>query len=188
MRKVLLIIFLISPFINGFGQGVSFYKENITMNIERGNFYVSGVYYVKSDKKKIETVSYPYPHQLSYGEVDSIYIFNLTTNEIIMPEKTDINSTVFKMDFSNNNELMIQISYKHKLLANRAEYILKSTISWKKPLEQANYQLIIPSNLNVYRFSIPPQDSIITNKKVVYYWEKHNYMPVENFIFEYKMK
>ena len=79
----------------------------------------------------------------------------------------------------------IQISYRQKLLGNRAEYILKSTIGWKKPLDQASYQLIVPSGIRISSFSIAPQDSIVTDGEVVYLWNKYHYMPSENLIFEY---
>ena len=188
MLKVFLVLALIIPFNNVFSQGFSFYKENITMKIEKDYFYVTGIYYLKSDRSKSETLVYPFPVDSSFGAVDSIFVFNLTTNENIMLKKIKTNYAVFKIDFSHNSELMIQIAYRQKLLATRAEYILESTISWKKPLDQANYQLIVPSNMHICKFSIPPQDSIITKKDIVYYWEKFNYMPSENLIFEYKIK
>ncbi len=186
MLKVLLVLSLIISFFNACSQGFSFYKENITMKIERDHFYVTGIYYLKSDRSKSETLVYPFPVDSSFGEVDSIYVFNLTTNENIMLKKLKTNYAVFKIDFSHNSELMIQVAYRQKLLDTRAEYILKSTISWKKPLDQANYQLVVPSNMHICKFSIPPQDSIITKKDIVYYWRKLNYMPTENFIFEYE--
>jgi len=155
------------------------------MKIADDFFYVSGTYYLKGEISSNKTLVYPFPVDPLYGNVDSVYFFNLTSNEIIIPQKTNNKSSVFKIDFGKNNKMVIQASYRQKLLSNKAEYILKTTMAWKKPLEQANYQLIIPANIRITTFSISPQDSVNSGKEVIYYWEKHNYMPGENMIFEF---
>jgi hypothetical protein len=167
------------------GQGFRFYKENITMKIEKDYFHVTGIYYLKSDGNKSEVLVYPYPVDSLYGTVDSICIYSMTSNTIIKPNKTDRDKTVFTLGFGHNPDQDIQISYRQKLLGNRAEYILKSTIGWREPLDQANYQLIVQSGMLITRFSIPPQDSIVTGQERVYLWKKHDYMPSENLIFDF---
>jgi hypothetical protein len=170
------------------GQGFRFYKENITMKIEKEYFHVSGIYYLKSDGNKSEVLVYPYPVDSLYGAVDSICIYNMTNNPVIKPLKTDRDKTVFTLDFSHSPDQEIQISYRQKLRGNRAEYILKSTIGWRKPLDQANYQLIVPSGMHISKFSILPQDSIVTSQEKVFLWKKYNYMPSENLIFDFIIK
>jgi len=170
------------------GQNISFYKENITMKIEKEAFYVTGIYQVKTDTCQKGILLYPFPEDRKYGKVDSIYIYNLTTNQIIEPLKVESSHLIFKIDFSRHKDLKIHISYRQKLNSTRAEYILKTTQSWHKPLLSANYQLIVPSDVMVYQFSILPQDWIITETETIYYWEKSNYMPEENFIFDFIKK
>jgi len=80
---------------------------------------------------------------------------------------------------------MIQISYRQKLLSTSAEYILQSTIGWRKPLDQANYQLIVPKNIEIINFSIIPDNSVDYTTEMVYFWEKYNYLPPKNFTFEF---
>ncbi|MCK9398930.1 MAG: hypothetical protein M0Q51_02900 [Bacteroidales bacterium] len=185
MHKTLLfLIFLISYSI-GFGQDISFYKENITMKIEKDYFYVTGNYYLKTNGDKLATLVYPFQVDSLMGEVDSIYIFNLTANEPVEPLSNRRDGIVFRADFGDNTELLILISYRQKLSGNRAEYILESTIGWRKPLDQADYQLIIPDNLKVVRFSIPPDESILTDTERIYYWSKTDYMPTGNMVFEF---
>jgi hypothetical protein len=188
LRGILLVFFLCGTMFQGHSQGFAFYKENITFKIEGNSFYVSGIYYLRSDSGIIKPLIYPYPVDASLGDIDSVYIYNLSTNKPITPVKSDNKRTIFNVDFSSGNDLAIQISYRQMLLGTHAEYILKSTRYWKKPLEQANYQLIVTSRINIDKFSIPPQDSIFTNKEVIYYWEKYNYYPAENMSFEFARK
>ncbi len=181
--------FLFSVFIvlsaNIFSQGLSFYKEIITMKIDRGYFHVTGIYYLRSDRKTSEVLVYPYPAGPLYGAVDSVSIHNLTSDKPVTPLKTDKLNTIFNIDFSHAGDQEIQIYYRQRIAGNRAEYILKSTIGWKKPLDHASYQLIVPSGIRISSFSIIPQDSIATDREVVYLWNKYHYMPSENLIFEY---
>lgn len=155
------------------------------MKIENGYFYVSGIYHFKNDKGNAGTLFYPFPTDSIYGKVDSIYIFNLKKNEVIKPLDIKRSHFAFHVEFRDDPEVAIQISYRQKLLESRAEYILKTTASWGKPLEQAHYQLIVPAELKVLKFSIPPMDTTITSGEIIYYWQKYNYMPSDNMIFEF---
>jgi len=185
MLKLFFSCALAIAFYNVSGQDFNFYKENITMKIEEGYFHVNGIYYLKNESRKVKTLVYPFPVDPLYGKVDSFYIINLKTNEIIEPLQTDVSNAVFKIDFSNHNELAIQVSYRQELLSSRAEYILESTIAWKKPLDQANYQLIVPNSIERVTFSIPPGDSSVYEDERLYFWEEFNYMPTGNLIFDF---
>jgi hypothetical protein len=184
-RSLLLLVFHFS-FFTIQAQDVSFYKENITMKIEQDYFYVTGNYFLRTTGDQSIILVYPLPVDSLYGEVDSINIFNLTTNHPvnILERKKDV--AVFKAEFGEYKEIEILISYRQKLLGNRAEYILESTASWRRPLEQADYQLIAPKGLEIINFAIPPDKSISAGEETIYYWAKKNYMPDRNMKFEFK--
>jgi hypothetical protein len=155
------------------------------MKIERNYFYVTGNYFLRTAGDQSIILVYPLPVDSLYGEVDTINIFNLTTNNPvkILERRKDV--AVFKLEFGEYKEVELLISYRQKLLGNRAEYILESTASWRKPLEQAEYQLIVPIKLKISGFSIPPADSLTTVDEMIYYWTKKNYMPDRNMRFEF---
>ena len=145
-------------------QDVSFYKEIITMRIEKDYFYVTGSYYLGTTGDTAITLVYPFPADSLYGEVDSLPILNLTLDKTIKPLARRKESAVFKADFGEFSRILILISYRQKLLGSRAEYILESTAGWRKPLEQADYQLIVPPGLEIVYFSIPPDESMIAEQ------------------------
>lgn len=183
-RFILLFIIHFSLFTTK-GQDVSFYKEIITMKIEKDYFYVSGSYYLKTVRDRSVALVYPFPVDSLMGEVDSILVFDMTENKPIELINKRAEGIAFKADFGDKNELVILISYRQKLLGGRAEYILESAKGWKKPFEEADYQLIIPDSLKVVSFSIPPDESVISDKEIIYYWSKTNYMPSKNIVFEF---
>ena len=167
------------------GQDVSFYKENITMKIEGDYFYVSGTYYFRTVSDSSIVLFYPFPIDSIYGEVDTLLIFNLNANKKIEPLETRSNGSVFKVDFGNEQETAILISYRQKLIGNRAEYILTTTASWRQPIEQADYQLIVPDSLNITYFSFKPDKSQPVDDEIIYYWSRRDFMPRMNMVFEF---
>lgn len=176
---------LVIFFLNISGQEVTFYQEEITMKIEQDYFYVTGNYYLRTTGDKSITLVYPFPSDSLYGEADPIIIYNLSSDRPIDSLVRKRNSLAFKADFGENTDIIIMVSYRQKLLGNRAEYILESTKSWGKPFEKADYQLIVPGNMQVLHFSFPPDDSIHTDMEKIYFWTKTNFFPTRNMVFEF---
>jgi hypothetical protein len=188
MKKRFLFFALIALSLGVSGQQLSFYRENITMKIQEQQFYVSGTYYFRYNLTDKKLLYYPFPTGDQYGNPDSVFLYDLTNNKPIEPMKQDSSGLLFLVDFSKSSDISVQISYRQTLLGNQAEYILETSKVWGKPFEEASYQLIIPANIVITRFAIPPGDSIITNPDKIYTWEKYNYMPEKNMVFEFEQK
>jgi hypothetical protein len=157
------------------------------MRIQNDHFYVSGMYYLKNETKESQTLVYPFPVNPLLGKVDSLYVYNITNGEVIIPIIKIENTPVIKIGFEEEEQI-IQISYRQVLLGNQAEYVLKSTRGWKNPLVRANYELIVPVSYHMTYFSLLPNDSIVLKNEKVYFWEIFNFMPTENFLIEYQVK
>ncbi|MCU0370819.1 MAG: hypothetical protein MUC31_05345 [Bacteroidales bacterium] len=170
-----------------FGQDISFYKENITMKISNGYFYVTGYYYLETTGDRSVALVYPFPVDPFYGDPDSILVFNLTTDQPVDLLESKDEGVVFTAEFGEySNELQLLISYRQQLLQNQAEYILESTAGWRSPLQQADYQLIVPKGMEIIDFSIPPDEVIQADEEKIYYWSRKDFMPRANMIFEFR--
>ncbi len=185
MIRFLILIFLIVLESGAIGQSLSFYRENITMKIDGQNFYVSGTYYFRYDQNDKKLLHYPFPTDEFYGNPDSVYLYDLTNDVALQPLEIDSSMLLFLVDFSNNSEVTVQISYKQPLKSNQAEYIIETTQVWGEPFEEATYQLIIPSNISIQNFSIAPSDSITTEFDKVFTWKMYDYMPDKNIVFKF---
>jgi hypothetical protein len=182
-RGILIILFF--PIIACIGQNPDFFQEEITMRIKGNHFYVTGVYHLKSAQNSKITLVYPLPSDSIYGEVDSVYIFSMALQKVIIPECKDKYKLTFTTELSDTSDQIIQISYRQKLLSNKAVYILRSTSNWGKPLKLANYHLIVPEDIQIKSFSIEPDHSINNGKEVIYYWVRYNFMPSQNLEFAF---
>ena len=188
MPRYFLLFVMCLPFYSLVSQDLSFYKEIITMRISNHRFYITGTYYLKNSALEQKVLIYPFPVGPAYGKVDSVVIFDLTDNQLVKPEITDSAKLLFIIDFTNDYEKVLQISYQQELKEFRAEYILESTLNWREPIKEVHYQLIISKDLEITDFSILPGDSIITENEIIYTWEKYNYLPSRNMIFDFRYK
>ncbi len=167
-------------------QGMTFVRENISMRLSENYFYVTGQYTISGDGTNGKSLLYPLPVDALYGNVDSIYIYDLNANESISPIKIEKEMVVFKFDFNGENETIIQISYRQRIFSNKAEYIVKTTKYWSKPLVKADFQLVVPNNLQITNFKHEPDMFSKLDHEHIYYWEFYNFMPDKNmeFVFD----
>lgn len=75
----------------------------------------------------------------------------------------------------------VKILYRQRHNGAEARYILLTTKLWDKPLETANYNLVVKKNIKVNQFSINPDSSVAFGETQVYYWKRENFMPTKDF-------
>jgi len=168
-----------------FSQGLHFYREDLTFEIKNGFFIVDGIYnFCNNGEKEIQQVLfYPFPADRLYGAVDSIYALDmLTGTQAEMINKTG-KGFFFKIGLLPYGTGKYQISYRQRLLKNKAEYILLTTQKWGLPFETAFYKLITPADVRITSMSYNPDSTKQKGDRTIYYWSKKNFMPEKNMIF-----
>lgn len=169
-------------------QEIEFYKEDIIFSLSPKYFQVEGIYYFSNvgDKPVNTILFYPFPQDSIYGKVDSVFIMNMndsTPKDIILKKNSE--GVFYPVKLAPYNMTKFKIYYRQELLNGRAEYILTSTRKWKKPLRQAEYQLIVPEDIHISFTSYKP-DSIKTSDSIkVYFWDKKDFMPDKNMVFKF---
>lgn len=184
MKRLFLFSLLFFPY-TVFSQNFQFYNEKITFEIKNNFFYVDGIYnFCNNGDKEIQKVLfYPFPIDSLYGEVDSINAFDVnakSANIIVSKTKKGMS---FKIILSPYGVGKYSISYRQRILKNKAEYILTTTQRWGVPFENASYKLISPLNMKITSMSYIPDSTMQKNDNLIYYWSKKNFMPDKNMIF-----
>ena len=181
--SILFILFLFPSFV--FSQYLQFYREDITFEIKDGFFYVDGIYnFCNNGNKEIQQVLfYPFPIDSLYGEVDSINAIDVNAkSQNIIFNKT-AKGFLFKIGLNPYGIGKYKISYRQKLLKNKAEYILVTTQKWGTPFESSNYKLITSDTMRITATSYTADSTMQINGKKIYYWNKKDFMPDKNMIF-----
>lgn len=189
MRKLITVLCISLISLRLFSQStIEFVKEDLTFEIRNDSFIVQGVYYFYSapEKEQTFTILYPFPDDSIYYAPTDISVYNLNEKSTVKYSHKDRRSIVFQARVKGESPFII--SYKQKLKLFKAEYILLSTGSWGKSLSTANYKLVIPAGIKVKKFSINPDISTEIGDKTIFLWQRENFNPDKNLIFEYEKK
>lgn len=166
---------------------IEFFKEDLQFELRDGYFIVAGNYYFRNptDQAILVTLFYPIPRDSMLGMYDSaevIYSSQQTDSPITVIKE---NGFFFNVEIDANSTAQYYISYRQKLLGNKAKYIFTTTSTWGKPLESAVFQLTFPKNLTIDSLSMLPDSLQENDNEYTLFWEKENFMPREDFVIRY---
>lgn len=186
MNKIIIILTFSLLSLNlSFSQNtLNFVKEDITFEIKDSVFSVNGIYYLHASSHGKFSILYPFPTDSIYGEPNEISVHDINSGRSIAFKKTsDLSSIVFQTQANIKSPL--KISYQQSLKSNRARYILLTTHYWKKALKEVDYKLVTDINFKIKSFSIEPDTAFELNGKMVYIWQKKDYLPNVDFIIDF---
>ncbi|MCL5031369.1 MAG: hypothetical protein M1480_20390 [Bacteroidetes bacterium] len=182
MIKISWLLLFICSF--AYGQRANFFKEDITFRLDSIHFNVEGYYWFanNSDKPVSSDIFYPFPN--SSGEkIDSIRLFNISAGQKTHYKLEGSNGISFDLFIAPHDTVLFQIGYRQELTSDSAEYILRTTQGWGKPLEHAEYKLIVPADFKIKNFSYQPDKSYNIENQKIYYWKMENFMPSRDMVF-----
>jgi hypothetical protein len=186
MKKSL--IFIILLFCQALpAQRASFFKEDITFRLNGRSLDVDGYYWFANNSGQTvkSEIFYPFPNYKG-EKIDSIRLFNITRAMRAINQRNETHGISFELSLAPGDTALYQIGYRQELFSDSAEYILKSTQDWGRPLSHAEYKLIIPDTIVITNFSYKPDRLYEIERCHVYYWQKENFLPSEDMIFCFK--
>ncbi len=182
MKKFIYFFFLLS--LSAFGQRADFYREDITFRLDSISLDVEGYYWFAnhSDKAVNSDIYYPFPNYHS-ETIDSVRLYNISAGHKSSFMREGEHGISFILNIAPFDTVLFQIGYRQKIMVDSAVYILRTTQGWGKPIEFAEYKLIVLNTFLIKRFIYPPDKTYEMEKYKIYYWKKENFMPVQDMIF-----
>jgi hypothetical protein len=175
MNKFLGLLLFLSPLLLCSQNSLRFVGERIDFEIDRAHFTTNGLYFLAnvSDRGMERVIIFPFAENAD--SINVKHVFNLKTKH-----KVDFNllpgAISFSLYFAPHDTIGVNVFYTQKTGPENI-YILESTQAWGKALKSAKYSLQVDASVVVDGFSYPP-DSQDGN---VYYWDKKDFYPKENF-------
>jgi hypothetical protein len=170
---------------------IDFYQEEITLAVNDSLAQITGIYHFRNNTEKNTpfTVAFPfyvdsaslYPHWIKAFVVDG----NDTT-DLIIKILSSRNAVALSVPMTPGKITTWHLDYAQKIRTPMARYILTTTGSWGKPLEQATYAFIVPATFDSVT-TWPEADSVITegnsNKHITH---RTNFMPTTDMQVRWK--
>jgi hypothetical protein len=165
------------------GQALQFYREDIVFSLTNNNIETNAIYHFCNvgDKDIITPLFYPFPDN-TIELLDSIIIKDALTDSVIhhRPGKSGI---FFDISIKSYSQGSYRVFYRQRLTDNHFKYILSSTKSWGRALEFANFELLVPADMEIDSMSLPPDTSYLYQNVRYYLWKKKDFMPERDFEF-----
>ncbi|HUI31475.1 MAG TPA: hypothetical protein VLX91_14795 [Candidatus Acidoferrales bacterium] len=185
-RTVLIFFLLLGS--NALCQGVVFSREDITFRLSSKHFIVDGYYwfYNLTAHEVNMSIYYPFPATGNAGTVDSVDIFDIAQES--QPKFLGRTETGFSfiLTIAGHDTTLYHIAYRQKVAGDSATYILRSTHAWNRPLDYAEYKLMIEDSIRVFKFSYDPDTLYDIGGKRIYLWRRTNFMPERDFVIHFK--
>lgn len=164
-------------------QQIDFFRENLTFQIDSTHFTVSGQYFFRNNSAspRQTLINYPLPRLTDGVLFDTILVFG--DHDPAVPLSFHFHDTLVAFDLAMQpvSEKQITIIYSQRHNGNYAKYILSTTKYWGKPLQLAEFKLVVPVHIKIQKCFEPPDKISVFGDTSIYHWTRHNYMPSEEF-------
>lgn len=168
---------------------IGFVREHITVTIV-GNFCsLDADYFFRNSSARPSgcSIFYPLINRKDLPYPDSILVLADSAGTPIGFEKTS-EGIMFFLDLKSEETKRIRVRYRQQTPSQKFEYILTSTKAWGKPLELAEFRIVVPDSLTLTSCS-PKFDTTETIQHNTYYHiKRHAFMPHSNLIVKWKRR
>lgn len=179
MKKIMFFILLLSLNLKIFSQSLDFCREIINIEVHPDSSVLIGEYFFCKESNINTQILYPFAINDSLSFPDSIAIFDEDGKKIKSHNRKE--AAVFQLK-SN----YFKAYYSQKTKKNYFEYILVTTATWGKPLDEAWYNIKIHNSLKLIGLSVPYNNVEKAGNFIIYHAYRKDYMPKKNIVIEWE--
>ncbi len=110
-------------------------------------------------------------------------------NKLLTNNDSNPNEIYIELDFSLSKSCELIIEYTHKAVNNKGKYILESTKSWNKPLEESIISITLPKGYVFHSNYLDLNKNLKTGQtNDLYIMKKTDFLPYHDLIFTWEEK
>jgi hypothetical protein len=173
-------------------RDIRFASEKITMSIRGDHILVEGKYSFRNEGEHMmkSPLFYPFP-------VDSNMLFPDSISTSVVRDDGIMTSITYKelkrgvtfgLELPPGETKEIVVTYRQHVKRQTARYILTTTRAWGKPLEEAEFFIEVPHNLEILSLSYSEFELWKGDGKNVYHLRKVNFLPGTDISVAWKNK
>ena len=173
------------------GRSVDFLYEKIILEIEPRELTVTGLYRFQNRFPFEVTLPmlYPFPvdeYQDFPHEISTKSITAEGEQPLEFAWRRNDNAIRLNVSAEGKSSTEMRVTYSQRLKGKQARYILTNTKAWGKPLESADYELILSENLKINSISFPFDRAQNVAGKRYYFLHKEHFMPDVDLIIRWE--
>jgi hypothetical protein len=158
-----------------------FAREEIRMDVHPGAVEITGMYHFTNTlpNPASAVIFYPFPLDSFHAYPDSVSIPGYEF------ERSD-SGVSFKMRFRPQVEDSFLAYYRQPLRGRQARYIVTTTRVWKRPIDQAQFCIVVPADFKDVKLSYKPDAVSRTDSTVTYSFTQRRFYPDKDVIVTWK--
>ncbi len=180
-RLLILISGLLVIFTEIRAQNLEFYREDILFKLNvKGATTDAHYYFCNVGKNDLRTVLfYPFPDS-TFNLIDTLRVETMP-GHVKLPFRKALKGIYFEIFIKAYGQSEYRVFFNQKLKERHFKYILTSTSSWGRPLENVSYELQMPQDIKVDSLTYPPDTTYSYQAIHFYKWKKLDFMPDKDF-------
>jgi hypothetical protein len=166
---------------------VVFKSETVKVFVADGSVRVEGSYTftASSSSPLVAGLFYPFPIDSTHTFPDSILV---TSSGHTLPFRKVEDGIFFSIRLSAGQLTAVDVYYEQPCLDNTACYILTSTEAWTNPLESANFEIHVPSDLDLHWIAYEIDEVTEDNDMAVHRFGRRDFMPDKDLCLRWRAR
>jgi hypothetical protein len=166
--------------------GVKFFRERVTVEILSGQghnraFRVCGLYHFRnrSENEQEQMIFYPFPVTGGFHYPESIRVSVCMADSQKIPLSFDIRhrGITFSISVCPDSSTTIRIDYIQHTESAEAMYITTTAKAWQRPIDLAEFVVLLPNQLRLKELSYPPEHVERLTDQTRYCMQFVNFVP-----------
>jgi hypothetical protein len=169
-----------------FSQDLQFTHERIELDIDNHRCCLKGTYYFKnrSALPAERMIYYPFSKEYNLCMPDSVTVTDIFSKNNVKFSKAD-QYILFHLFVPARGESVYEVVYCQETPRQKMEYILTTTRTWKRPLDQAKFIIKLAADLQLKYLSCSWDSMTVSPITIYYYKTWRTFMPDSNLIVEW---
>ena len=170
---------------------IRFVSEKIIVTVNENDLYVEGFYHYYNPLPFPVTqgLSVPFPHGDGLSSADLISVERISLEgdgaPSLLPVRVIKQTPYFELRAPSRKPVTIRVVYRQGHSKGIGRYLLTTTAPWRRPIQEGRYELWINSgSLITSNYPVEPSG----DQEGYYFFEKTNFWPEEDWIFEFEQK
>lgn len=168
---------------------IHFLREEIDVQVLGDSCIVTGTYHFRNvtGERVAQELFYPFPGRNDLPPPARVEATNLTTGERVALTRV-AQGDVFTVVLPPRGEFAYQVRYVQATPLAHMIYLLTSTRHWNRPLERAEYSIVVPSQYTLTSLSIPADTTFSSPAGHTYRATKVNFMPIQDLVLHWRKR
>jgi hypothetical protein len=167
---------------------VRFEREFIRVVVKANGIRVEGTYVFANDSPAplAAPLFYPLPVDSLHPWPTSIGVYSADGEEVEF-SRSRPDGVRFRVELPAGGHGSVRVVYEQPSLDGSACYILTTTSAWHRPLERADFEIVVPAGVEIESMAYEADDVVVRENDRVYILTREQFMPAKDLCMRWRI-